>query len=122
MGPVVISGFNGTNPNNYKDTDLEIVIGPQSSLPARYAKGSQWGRTWPNNIDPCVFYDEQGKLWMSYGSWSGGIFMIELDETTGLRDYDDVQLAVTSLLAKAMRFTSLSTTLPSLKGIILFTT
>lgn len=88
QGPVVISGFNGTNPNNYKDTDLEIVLGPQSSLPARYAKGSQWGRTWPNNIDPCVFYDEQGKLWMSYGSWSGGIFMLELDETTGLRDYD----------------------------------
>jgi arabinan endo-1,5-alpha-L-arabinosidase len=25
---------------------------------------------------------------MSYGSWSGGIFMLELDEETGLRDYD----------------------------------
>ena len=24
---------------------------------------------------------------MSYGSWSGGIWMLELDETTGLRDY-----------------------------------
>jgi arabinan endo-1,5-alpha-L-arabinosidase len=35
-----------------------------------------------------VFYDEQGKLWMSYGSWSGGIYMLELDEETGLRDYD----------------------------------
>jgi arabinan endo-1,5-alpha-L-arabinosidase len=35
-----------------------------------------------------VFYDEQGKLWMSYGSWSGGIWMLELDEKTGLRDYD----------------------------------
>lgn len=95
QGPVVISGFSGTNPNNYKDTDLEIVLGPQSSLPERYAKelrggkpGKRWGDTWPNNIDPCVFYDEQGKLWMSYGSWSGGIFMLELDETTGLRDYD----------------------------------
>jgi arabinan endo-1,5-alpha-L-arabinosidase len=42
----------------------------------------------PNNIDPCVFYDEEGKLWMAYGSWSGGIFMLELDEETGLRDYD----------------------------------
>lgn len=25
---------------------------------------------------------------MSYGSWSGGIWMLELDENTGLRDYD----------------------------------
>ena len=47
-----------------------------------------WGERWPNNIDPCVFYDEEGKLWMSYGSWSGGIWMLELDEATGLRDYD----------------------------------
>ena len=35
-----------------------------------------------------VFYDEEGKLWMVYGSWSGGIWMLELDESTGLRDYD----------------------------------
>ena len=88
QAPVVISGFHsGTT---YKDTDLEIVIGEQASLPARYK--SPWASTqkasYPNCIDPCVFYDEQGKLWMSYGSWSGGIFMLELDEATGLRDYD----------------------------------
>ena len=86
QAPVVISGFkNGTE---FKDTDLELVIGSQSSLPSRYATGSKWGDRWPNNIDPCVFYDEEGKLWMSYGSWSGGIWMLELDENTGLRDYD----------------------------------
>lgn len=88
QAPVVVSGFNGTNVNNYKQTDLEIVLGPQASLPTRYAKGRSWGTTWPNNIDPCVFYDEQGNLWMTYGSWSGGIFCLQLDETTGLRDYD----------------------------------
>ena len=38
-------------------------------------------------IDPNVFYDEEGILWMLYGSWSGGIFMLKLDESTGLRDY-----------------------------------
>ncbi len=86
QAPVVISGFHsGTS---YKDTDLEIVIGTQSSLPSRYAVGNNWGRRYPNCIDPCVFYDEDGKLWMSYGSWSGGIYMLELDEQTGLRDYD----------------------------------
>ena len=92
QAPVVISGFHtGTA---YKDTDLEIVLGAQSSLPERYnmktkiSEAGNWGERWPNNIDPCVFYDEEGKLWMSYGSWSGGIWMLELDEKTGLRDYD----------------------------------
>lgn len=86
QAPVIISGFkNGTE---YKETDLELVLGSQSSLPERYAIGDKWGDRYPNNIDACVFYDEEGKLWMSYGSWSGGIWMIELDENTGLRDYD----------------------------------
>jgi len=86
QGPVVISGFyDGTS---YKDTDLELVLGPQSALPDRYNTGGKWGDRYPNNIDPCVFYDEEGRLWMSYGSWSGGIWMLELDENTGLRDYD----------------------------------
>ena len=86
QAPVVISGFkNGTE---YKDTDLEVVLGSLDVLPDRYKTGNKWGDRWPNNIDPCVFYDEEGKLWMSYGSWSGGIWMLELDEETGLRDYD----------------------------------
>ena len=90
QAPVVISGFHdGTS---YKDTDLEVVLGAQGSLPERYKMATSgsgnWGERWPNNIDPCVFYDEEGKLWMSYGSWSGGIWMLELDENTGLRDYD----------------------------------
>ena len=86
QGPVVISGFkSGTS---YKDTDLELVIGDQTSLPSRYNVGNNWGRRYPNNIDPCVFYDEDDKLWLTYGSWSGGIWMLELDEGTGLRDYN----------------------------------
>jgi arabinan endo-1,5-alpha-L-arabinosidase len=86
QGPVVFSGFHtGTS---YKDTDLEKAIGTQASLPDRYAVGNKWGNRYPNCIDPCVFYDEDGKLWMSYGSWSGGIWMLELDENTGLRDYN----------------------------------
>ena len=86
QAPVVMSGFH--TGNAYKDTDLEIVLGEQASLPGRYAVGNKWGNRYPNCIDPCVFYDETGKLWMSYGSWSGGIWMLELDENTGLRDYD----------------------------------
>ena len=93
QGPVVFSGFQGTFAHNayaaaddWKHTDLAIATG-ETSLPARYQTGDSWGSFWPNCIDPCVFYDDDGNLWMSYGSWSGGIFMIRLDKTNGLRDY-----------------------------------
>ena len=39
---------------------------------------------YPNAIDPSVFYDEDGRMWMVYGSWSGGMFLLEIDEQTGL--------------------------------------
>ncbi|AGB41659.1 beta-xylosidase [Halobacteroides halobius DSM 5150] len=38
----------------------------------------------PNVVDPDVFYDQNGKLWMVYGSYSGGIFILELDPATGM--------------------------------------
>lgn len=38
----------------------------------------------PNTIDPDVFFDAEGTLWMVYGSYSGGIFILELDPATGL--------------------------------------
>lgn len=89
QGPVVISGFNVSESPaslDYKNTDLELAIGKQSSIPSRYT--AYWGRRWPHCIDPCVFFDQEGKLWMSYGSWSGGIWMLQLNRETGLRDYD----------------------------------
>ena len=42
-----------------------------------------------NIMDPDVFYDEDGRMWMVYGSWSGGIFMIEIDEDTGYPIYPE---------------------------------
>ncbi|MDE6697082.1 MAG: glycoside hydrolase family 43 protein [Muribaculaceae bacterium] len=90
QAPIVFSGFNGQTYSgksvSYKDTDLEIVLGPLDQLPARY-KTSSWGNLWPNCIDPCVFFDDNNELWMVYGSWSGGIFILKLDNNTGLRDY-----------------------------------
>jgi arabinan endo-1,5-alpha-L-arabinosidase len=38
----------------------------------------------PNTIDPHVFYDQEDKLWMVYGSYSGGIFILEMDPVSGL--------------------------------------
>ncbi len=37
----------------------------------------------PNAIDPTIYYDTSGKMYMTYGSWSGGIFTLEIDPTTG---------------------------------------
>ncbi len=89
QGPVVYTGFiNATNPKiSWKLTDLELVIGEQKTLPARYNVDGRWGDYMPHAIDPCVFYDEEGELWMSYGSWSGGIFILKLNKENGLRDY-----------------------------------
>lgn len=36
-----------------------------------------------NAIDPKVLYDKDGNLWMSYGSWFGGIYVVALDPATG---------------------------------------
>lgn len=38
----------------------------------------------PNVVDPHVFFDKNNRLWMTYGSYSGGIFILELDPATGL--------------------------------------
>ena len=93
QGPVVFSGFLGKYAHNgyaaaddWKNTDFTIATG-ETSLPERYNVGDKWGSFWPNCIDPCVFYDDQDNLWMSYGSWSGGIFLLRLDKNNGLRDY-----------------------------------
>lgn len=93
QGPVVFSGFLGKYAHNgyaaaddWKNTDFTIATG-ETSLPERYNVGDKWGSFWPNCIDPCVFYDDKDNLWMSYGSWSGGIFLLRLDKNNGLRDY-----------------------------------
>ncbi|MDX8045300.1 LamG-like jellyroll fold domain-containing protein [Gracilibacillus sp. S3-1-1] len=40
-----------------------------------------------NAIDPNILYDENGDLWMTYGSWSGGTFILQLDKETGTPIY-----------------------------------
>lgn len=38
----------------------------------------------PNVVDPAVFFDDGDRPWMIYGSYSGGIFIMEIDAKTGL--------------------------------------
>lgn len=81
-GPVVYSGFSETK-HDVTFTDVYQVLGEGADL-TRYQSTSN---TKLNCIDPCVTYDEEGNLWMAYGSWFGGIYMLKLDANTGLRDY-----------------------------------
>ncbi|BDR52331.1 beta-xylosidase [Bombiscardovia nodaiensis] len=80
VGPVVYSGFNR---GNFSSTDVGKVLGEDADL-SRYQSTTDTGI---NAIDPSVKYDENGDLWMTFGSWFGGIWMIKLDAKTGLRDY-----------------------------------
>nr|PZN11428.1 MAG: arabinanase [Caldicoprobacter oshimai] len=45
--------------------------------------GSYNNAIYPNAIDANLFFDKEGRLWMTYGSWSGGIFILEIDKETG---------------------------------------
>ena len=102
---IVFSGFNNSR-GGAGFEDYKKVTG-DTSVDARYLSSN--GTSWNNNygvscIDPAVLYDHEGNLWMFYGSWSGGIFLIKLDENTGLRDltydygYADVAWEGTSLV------------------------
>lgn len=57
-----------------------------------FNKDGSWNHTYgPNAIDPNVFFDSSGeKLYMSYGSWSGGMFLLELNRETGEAIYPGV--------------------------------
>jgi arabinan endo-1,5-alpha-L-arabinosidase len=37
----------------------------------------------PNVVDPDTFFDKSGNLWMVYGSYSGGIYILKMDPDTG---------------------------------------
>lgn len=55
-----------------------------NDLTATYFNGNSYNTNlFPNAIDPTIFFDTEGKFWMTYGSWSGGIYLLELDPKTG---------------------------------------
>lgn len=86
---IVYSGFNNSSTFHYSKTDVPKVLGSNPDISRYLDSSGEWNANYGTNaIDPAVFYDENGALWMVYGSWFGGLFMLELDENTGLRDYN----------------------------------
>ena len=86
-GSVVYSGM--TNKTNGAGNEDYKTVTKESTIPDRYLTSDAWSNTYGVHcIDPAVMYDKDGKLWLFYGSWSGGIALLKLDNQTGLRDLD----------------------------------
>ncbi len=76
--------YSGFTKSDLELTNYEDIMGDDINIRSRYISGGAYNnQLWPNAIDPAMFYDENDRLWMVYGSWSGGIFLLELDTETG---------------------------------------
>ena len=77
--------YSGLTSETLPYTDVYDYVDEETAL-ATYvdAKDEYDYNNYPNCIDPTVFYDADGRMWMVYGSFSGGIFILEIDEQTGL--------------------------------------
>jgi arabinan endo-1,5-alpha-L-arabinosidase len=63
--------------------DQQILL--KSGMAGTSEDGTTYDATrHPNTVDPQVFEDAAGKLWMIYGSYSGGLFIMQMDAATGL--------------------------------------
>lgn len=86
-GPYTWAGdliYSGITNDTLAETDVLDYVTEEYAREHYIKKdGSYNFDNYPNALDPSVFYDEDGKLWMVYGSWSGGIFLLELDPATG---------------------------------------
>lgn len=76
--------YSGWTKKDVKNTDMYDVLGENADLSRYLQYGAYNNKQWPNSIDPAVFTDMDGRMWLVYGSWSGGIFLIGLDKATGL--------------------------------------
>lgn len=81
-GALIYSGFTS---ETLGETDVLSYVSEEDATQHYITLRDEYNfEEYPNAIDPTVFYDEDGRMWMVYGSWSGGIFLLEIDEETGL--------------------------------------
>ena len=81
QGALIYSGFNYST---IGETDVLDYVDEDYAKKNYIKSGAYNYNDYPNAIDPTVFYDADGRMWMVYGSWSGGIFLLEIDTETGL--------------------------------------
>lgn len=75
--------YSGLMKPNLTRTNYYDIMGQDKQVRERYITAAGYNnQLWPNAIDPAMFYDRDDRLWMVYGSWSGGIFLLELDPET----------------------------------------
>ncbi len=69
----------------YTSTNIdELIAAGEVTYNDSWFNGTAYDyRTCPNAIDPTIYYDTDGKMYMVYGSWSGGIFTLQIDPATG---------------------------------------
>ncbi|MBO5164670.1 MAG: RICIN domain-containing protein [Ruminococcus sp.] len=69
----------------YTSTNVdELIAGGQITWNDSWFRGDAFNnQQFPNAIDPTIYYSPDGKMYMTYGSWSGGIFTLEIDKATG---------------------------------------
>ncbi|MCC8073288.1 MAG: glycoside hydrolase family 43 protein [Clostridiales bacterium] len=104
---MIYSGFTSANyvskeldkkKYNYTHTNMVEVLGEDycntyiknktdGYFTSTYTYNCSYGE-YPNCIDPTAFTDEDGNMWMVYGSYSGGCYVVPLVEETGLIDWD----------------------------------
>ena len=105
---IVYSGFDDITrgpvvpkyPTHYSFTNIGTLL-EEGVFSRRQVEKADWfnadgyydNSVFPNAIDPTVFYDKNGELWMVYGSYSGGIYIIPLIEDTGEPDYQYMKKA-----------------------------
>lgn len=73
--------------NNYSAIFLaysDTISGKYKYQDTLVVSGGNWGST-ANAIDPQIYYDAEGRMYMAYGSFQGGLRAIELDPQTGER-------------------------------------
>ena len=68
----------GSNKSGIVRVRANNVMGPYREEETIIFSGGNGGE--PNCIDPELFYDKDGKLWMVYGSFFAGVYIKELDE------------------------------------------
>ena len=69
----------------YTSTNIdELVKSGDITMNDSWFRGNEFNnQLFPNAIDPTIYYGADGKMYMTYGSWSGGIFTIEINPETG---------------------------------------